>query len=152
MLITDSVDTGSKNRRATRPSRLRKKADAIIYSIDYQGSCGIRRWFRNHQSLAAGREKAKCARWLRETGGQVFHVDRSHSLDDIFREFQDEIQSRSTPSPIKPPNPKRDGSYHKIDIKLTNKDYKAAAPQGLLRDRAGELASPDAACPPHADP
>ena len=29
-----------------------------------------------------------------------------------------------------PPNPKRDGTYHKIDIRVSNKDYKVQARKG----------------------
>ena len=64
-----------------------------------------------------------------ETGGQVFHVDRSHSLDDIFKELQDEMRSQYAIT-YQPPSPKRDGTYHKIDIKLANKDYKPQARKG----------------------
>ena len=28
-----------------------------------------------------------------ETGGAVFRVDRGHSLDDIFKEIQDEMRA-----------------------------------------------------------
>jgi len=36
-------------------------------------------------------------------------------------------------------NPKKDGGYRKIDIKVAEKDYKVQARKGLLRDRAREL-------------
>ena len=126
VLITDGVDTGSKITR-DKAIEAAQKGDAIIYSIDYQDRGAYGGGFGNI-SFGGGGE-GELRRMSSETGGQVFHVDRNHSLDDIFREIQDEMRSQYAIT-YQPPNSKRDGSYHKIDIKLANKDYKAQARKG----------------------
>ena len=64
-----------------------------------------------------------------ETGGREFKVDRGHSLDEIFKDLQEEMRSQYAigyPSP----NSSKDGAYHKIEIKVDNKDYKVQARKG----------------------
>jgi len=126
VLITDGVDTGSKITR-DKAIEAAQKGDAIIYSIDYQDRGAYGGGFGSI-SFGGGGE-GELRRMSSETGGQVFHVDRSHSLDEIFREIQDEMRSQYAIT-YQPPNAKRDGSYHKIDITLSNKDYKPTARTG----------------------
>ena len=127
VLITDGVDTGSKISR-DKAIESAQKSDAIIYSIYYMDRAAYGGGFGTI-SLGGGGGESELRRMSSETGGQVFKVDRGHSLDEIFREIQDEMRSQYAIS-YQPPNPKRDGSYHKIDIKLANKDYKPQARKG----------------------
>lgn len=127
ILITDGVDTGSKITR-DKAIEAAQKGDIIIYSIFYQDRAAYGGGFGTI-SLGGGGGEGELRRMSSETGGQVFHVDRSHSLDDIFRELQDEMRSQYAIT-YQPPSPKRDGTYHKIDIKLANKDYKPQARKG----------------------
>jgi VWFA-related protein len=120
ILITDGVDTGSKITR-DKAIEAAQKGDVIIYSIFYQD--------RAQYGGFGGGGEGELRRMSSETGGQVFHVDRNHSLDDIFKELQDEMRSQYAIT-YQPPSPKRDGTYHKIDIKLANKDYKPQARKG----------------------
>ena len=122
VLITDGVDTGSKISR-DKAIEAAQKADAIIYSIYYQDRAAY--GFGNF----GGGGEGELRRMSTETGGQVFKVDRGHSLDDIFREIQEEMRSQYAIT-YQPPNPKRDGSYRKTDIKLANKDYRVQARKG----------------------
>ena len=125
VLITDGVDTGSKISR-DKAIEAAQKGDAIIYSIDYQDRAAYGGGFG---SISFGGGEGELRRMSSETGGQVFHVDRNHSLDDIFLEIQEEMRSQYAIT-YQPPNAKRDGSYHKIEIKLNNKDYKPQARKG----------------------
>jgi VWFA-related protein len=127
ILITDGVDTGSKITR-DKAIEAAQKGDVMIYSIFYQDRAAYGGGFGTI-NLGGGGGEGELRRMSSETGGQVFHVDRSHSLDDIFRELQDEMRSQYAIT-YQPPNPKRDGTYHKIDIKLANKDYKPQARKG----------------------
>jgi len=127
VLITDGVDTGSKISR-DKAIESAQKSDAIIYSIYYVDRAAYGGGFGS-VSFGGGGGESELRRMSSETGGQVFKVDRNHSLDEIFREIQDEMRSQYAIS-YQPPNPKRDGSYHKIDIKLANKDYKPQARKG----------------------
>jgi len=127
VLITDGVDTGSKISR-DKAIEAAQKGDAMIYSIYYVDRAAYGGGYGS-VSFGGGGGEGELRRMSSETGGQVFHVDRSHSLDDIFREIQEEMRSQYAIT-YQPPSPKRDGSYHKIDIKLANKDYKPQARKG----------------------
>jgi VWFA-related protein len=123
VIITDGVDTGSKISR-DKSIEAAQKADSIIYSIYY-----VDRAAYGFGNFGGGGGEGELRRMSSETGGQVFRVDRNHSLDDIFREIQEEMRSQYAVT-YQPPNPKRDGTYHKIEIKLSNKDYKVQARKG----------------------
>jgi len=127
ILITDGVDTGSKITR-DKAIEAAQKGDVMIYSIFYQDRAAYGGGFGTI-SLGGGGGESELRRMSSETGGQVFKVDRGHSLDDIFKELQDEMRSQYAIT-YQPPNPKRDGTYHKIDIKLANRDYKPQARKG----------------------
>ena len=127
VLITDGVDTGSKISR-DKSIEAAQKGDVMIYSIYYVDRAAYGGGFGSI-SFGGGGGEAELRRMSSETGGQVFQVDRNHSLDDIFREIQDEMRSQYAIT-YQPPNPNRDGTYHKIDIKLANKDYKPQARKG----------------------
>jgi VWFA-related protein len=123
VLITDGVDVGSKISR-DKAIEAAQKADAIIYSIYYadRGAYG-------YGSFGGGGD-GDLKRMSSETGGQVFRVDKRNTLDDVFNEIQEEMRSQYAIT-YQPPDPKRDGSYHKIEIKIpANKDYKVQARKG----------------------
>jgi len=128
VVITDGDDTGSKTPR-DRATEAAQKADSIIYFIDYEdpryhGGFGFGR-----PIMMGGNGDADMHRMSGDTGGRVFKVDRNHSLDDIFRDLQDEMRSQYSIG-YTSPHPEKDGSYHKIEIKASNKDYKVQARKG----------------------
>jgi len=127
VLITDGVDTGSKISR-DKSIEAAQKADSIIYSIYYVDRAAYGGGFGSI-SLGGGGGEGELRRMSSETGGQVFKVEKNHTLDDIFQEIQDEMRSQYAIT-YAPPNPKRDGSYHKIEIKVAGKDYKVQARKG----------------------
>jgi VWFA-related protein len=126
VIITDGVDTGSKISR-DKSIEAAQKADSIIYSIYYVDRGAYGGGFGTI-NLGGGGE-GELRRMSSETGGQVFKVEKNHTLDDIFREIQDEMRSQYAIT-YQPPNPRRDGTYHKIDIKVAGKDYKVQARKG----------------------
>jgi len=124
VLITDGVDTGSKISR-DKSIEAAQKADAIIYSIYY-----VDRAAYGFGNFGGGGGEGELRKMSSETGGQVFHVDNRHTLDDAFREIQEEMRSQYAIT-YQPPNPSRDGAYHKVDLKIpANKDYKVQARKG----------------------
>jgi len=64
-----------------------------------------------------------------DTGGHVFKVDRKHSLDQVFQELQDEMRSQYAIG-YTPSNDVKDGSYRRLDVRTSNKDYKVQARKG----------------------
>jgi VWFA-related protein len=127
VLITDGVDTGSKTSK-DRAIEAAQKSDVIIYSIDYEDPGAYGGGFGTIR-LGGGQGEGDLRRMSSETGGHVYKVDRKNSLDDIFRELQEEMRSQYAIG-YAPPNGKKDGTYHKIDIKVSNKDYKVQARKG----------------------
>jgi VWFA-related protein len=125
VVITDGVDQGSRL-TLNQAVEAAQKADAVIYSIDYSdpsayGGYGM--------VFGGGGGEGYLRRMSEETGGHVFKVDRKHSLDDIFKQLQEEMRSQYAIG-YTPQNDTKDGSYGKLDIKLGNKDLKAQARKG----------------------
>jgi len=117
VLITDGVDTGSKISR-DKSIEAAQKADAIIYSI----------YYADVQNFGGGGE-GELRRLSDQTGGRVFHVDRRNTLDDAFRELQEEMRSQYSIA-YSPTNPKKDGSYRKLEVRPASKDNKVQARKG----------------------
>jgi len=125
VVITDGVDEGS---RLTRNDAIEaaQKADAVIYSIDYYDPGAYGRFGIGFGGSGGEGELRKMSD---ETGGHVFKVDRSHPLDMVFRELQEEMRSQYSIG-YTPTNDVKDGSYRHLDVKLANKDLKAQARKG----------------------
>jgi VWFA-related protein len=134
VLITDGVDEGSKLSR-DKSIEAAQKADTIIYSIDYEDPAFHGGGF-GRITIGGGQGVADLNKMSSETGGRVFKVDRHMSLDDIFRDLQDEMRSQYSIS-YAPPNGKKDGAYHKIEIRVAQKDYKVQARKGYYAIETG---------------
>jgi len=124
VVITDGVDTGSRKTReqAIHEAQL---ADTVVYSIDYSDPGAYGGGF----VFGGGGGEAELRKMSDETGGRVFKVDRKNTLDDIFKQIQDEMRSQYAIA-YSPTNPKKDGTYRKLDFKMANKDYKVQARKG----------------------
>jgi len=124
VVITDGVDQGS---RLTRNQAIEaaQKADAVIYSIEYYDPSAYGRFM----SFGGSGGEGELRKMSDETGGHVYKVDRSHPLDMVFRELQDEMRSQYSIG-YTPTNGLKDGSYRRLDVKLANKDLKAQARKG----------------------
>lgn len=123
VVITDGVDEGSKL-PISEAVQAAQKSDAVVYSIEYvdHGFYGPFGGFGNNGDGALHSMSDP-------TGGHVYRVDRSHSLDDIFRDLQEEMRTQYAIG-YTPLNDRKDGSYRKLDVKTTNKDFKVAARKG----------------------
>ena len=125
VVITDGVDQGSRM-TLNQALEAAQKADAVIYSIEYYDPAlmevrlGI---------MGGGGGERFLHKLSDDTGGHVYKVDRSHPLDEVFKELQDEMRSQYAIG-YTPPNDSKDGSYRKLEIKLANKDLKAQARKG----------------------
>jgi len=125
VVITDGVDQGSRL-SINQAVEAAQKADAVIYSIDYSdpgayGGYGI--------MFGGGGGEGALRKMSDETGGHMYKVDRRHPLGETFKELQDEMRSQYAIG-YTPNNDTKDGSYRKLDIKLSNKDLKAQARKG----------------------
>ena len=128
VLITDGGDQGSTFtiKRAIEDAQ---KADAVIYSIYYVDPSA---YYGHRGGFGIGGD-AGCESCLKqmseETGGRVFKVDRSHTLQDAFNQLQDEMRSQYAIG-WTPANDRKDGAYHKLEIKVADKNMKVQARKG----------------------
>jgi VWFA-related protein len=122
VVITDGVDTGSKVSR-DKSIEASQRADTIIYSIFYQDIAAYGPFG------GGGGGEAELRRMSGDTGGRVFKVDRRYSLDDFFKDLQDELRSQYSLS-YASTNTRRDGTFRKIDIRVAGKENKVQARKG----------------------
>ena len=125
VVITDGVDEGSRL-TINQAVEAAQKADAVIYSIEYEDPGFYSRGFGIPMGGGGGSALHKLSD---ETGGHVYKVDRRTTLEQVFKELQDEMRSQYSIA-YSPINDRKDGSYRKIEIKMSNKDYKAQARKG----------------------
>jgi VWFA-related protein len=127
VLITDGGDQGSTFtiKRAIEDAQ---KSDAVIYSIYYVDPSAYMGRRGGFSFGDAGCES--CLKQMsEETGGRVFKVDRGHSLQDAFRQLQDEMRSQYAIG-WTPVSDRKDGAYHKLEIKVADKNFKVQARKG----------------------
>ncbi len=130
VLITDGVDQGSRLdiKQAVEAAQ---KADAVIYSIYYYDAGA----YGGHMGLSfGGGGEGYLRRMSDETGGHVFKVDRKHTLNDVFKELQDEMRSQYAIG-YTPINDKKDGSFRRVELRLADKNLKVQARKGYYAIR-----------------
>jgi len=121
VLITDGGEQGS---RITRDKAIEaaQKSDAIIYSVYYADPIFGRMY-------GYSGDEGLLKRLSEETGGRVLHVDRKHTLQDIFDQIQEEMRSQYVLS-YSPSNSAGGGSFHRLEIRPNDKDLKVQARRG----------------------
>jgi VWFA-related protein len=124
VLITDGEDQGSRY-KIKEAIEAAQKADAIIYGFYYVD----RAFYMGHGLTFGGVSDGALRQMSEDTGGHVFHVDRNHPLQDAFRDLQEDMRSQYAIG-YTPTNPTKDGTFRRIDIKVTNKDWKVQARKG----------------------
>ncbi len=125
ILITDGVDQGSrvKQQEAVEAAL---RADALIYSVYYMDPA-----FYGYGGGGGGSLK----RMAEDTGGRMFDVGRRQTLDEIFRQIQDEMRSQYALS-YSSSNETRDGGFRKLEIRCKNKAMKVQARKGYFAPQA----------------
>jgi len=128
ILLTDGEDQGSqyKVRDAIEAAQ---KADTIVYVL----LCADRGFYWNAGASFSGDSEMK--KLTLETGGRVIEVgNKPEKLRAAFQQISDELRSQYNIGYV-PLNPKRDGSFHKVEIK-SKQGYK-------VQSRSGYFAIPD---------
>ncbi len=124
VLITDGEDQGSSY-SIKQAIEQAQKADAVIYSIYY-----VDPYFYNRGGLSfGGGGEGYLKQMSEETGGRVFKVDRGHTLSDAFTQLQQEMRSQYAIG-WTPFADRKDGSYHKTELRLADKNLKVQARKG----------------------
>src|SRR3984957_1198610 len=124
VLITDGEDEGSKY-KISQAIEAAQKADAIIYGFYYVD----RAFYMGHGMVFGGSSDSALRQMSEDTGGHVFHVDRKMPLQDPFTEWQEKMRSQSAIG-YTPTNPAKDGTFRKLEVRTTNKDWKVQARKG----------------------
>ncbi len=130
VVITDGVDTGSRVKLASAIEAA-QKADMIIYSIYYvdPGAYG-------GSGFGYAPSNGDLRRMSEETGGRMFEVNRRNTLDDIFRQIQEEMRSQYAIGYVST-NSAADGSYRRVDIRAKQNGFKVQARKGYYAVKAG---------------
>ena len=118
VLLTDGEDQGS---RATRGTALEaaERAEVIVYSVlvaDPAFYWARGRDFGGEAALAALQEK---------TGGFLVHPETARGLDEIAAELRAQYRLGYSPRP-----PRYDGSFHRIEVRLTGARHRVRARRG----------------------
>jgi len=124
VLITDGVDYGSHYSREDAIAEAHK-SDAIIYSI-YFFDYGF---YSRGGGFAPG--DGDLRRMSEQTGGRLFHVDRRNSLEEVFRQIQEEMRSQYAIA-YSSSNPVKDGGFRKIEIRPRDRTLKVQSRKGYF--------------------
>lgn len=106
ILLSDGYDTYSK-KKLDEAVRAAQKSEAVIYSV------GI------GDNFYDGVDEGALRKISERTGGRAFFPRDEAELRQAFRQIQEEMRSQYLIA-YEPSNQKRDGSFRKIEIQLTN--------------------------------
>jgi VWFA-related protein len=124
VLITDGEDQGSYYKR-DQAVESAQRANAMVYSIYY-----VDTWFyRQYGMFGHGGGESDLRKMSDQTGGHVFTVDKHHTLEDVFKEIQDEMRNQYAIG-YRPSNPERDGRFRKVEIRARDKELVVQARKG----------------------
>jgi VWFA-related protein len=126
LLITDGVDMGSR-KTLNQAIESAHKSDAIIYGIYYfdRGAYGYHMY---------GVSDGDLKKMSEDTGGRLFRVERKTTLEEVFKQLEDEMRSQYTLS-YSSTNKNRDGGFRKLEIRPKTKEYKVQARKGYYAVR-----------------
>jgi VWFA-related protein len=140
ILLTDGVDMGSKVSISTAIEAA-QRADTLLYSVRYfdaeaYGGMGgySRRGGRRMPVPPSNRPDGKkiLERLSKETGGGYFEVSKKHTIEDIYRQIEEELRNQYNLG-YTSDKPGGSGEFRKIQI--------AVKPKGLtVRSRDGYYA------------
>lgn len=124
VLITDGVDQGSRLKKEAAIEAA-QKADSIVYGIYYVDPSA----YFGHMGFGLGVSDAALRQMSEETGGRLLKVDRKHTLNDIFNQIQEEMRSQYAIG-FTSTNPKKDGSFRRLEVRTKDKNTKVQARKG----------------------
>lgn len=126
LLITDGVDMGSR-KKLGQAIEAAHRADAIVYGIYYFDRAA----YGYHMYGVSDSDLRKMSE---DTGGRVFRVERKTTLEDVFKQLEDEMRNQYTLS-YSSTNPNREGGFRKLEIRAKNKDLKVQARRGYYASK-----------------
>lgn len=131
--LTDGMDEGSKETLASAIEAA-QKADVIIYAVNITDP----RMFSTYSIYGGGYNGGSVLKKIaQETGGEYLHVERGKDTAAAFAEIARQLRTQYLLG-YTPTDRARDGSYHRLRVRVNNKDYRVQARQGYY-----VAASPD---------
>jgi len=122
VVITDGVDVGSRI-KIEGAIEAALKTDAIVFPILYEDP---------RYTLYAGYSgDGAMKRMANETGGRIFRVDRNHTLDETYKEIEQDMRTQYAIGYVSS-NTARDGSFRKVEIRPKDKNLKVQARRGYF--------------------
>ncbi len=115
VLITDGVDNGSTAKLGDAV-KAAQQADAVVFAI---------RYVPESRGYVDGRGELE--KLAKATGGRMFEVDKKMPLERAFREIAGEMRHQYS---LGFAPEKRDGEYHKLEVKVKKAGMKVTAREG----------------------
>lgn len=111
VIVSDGGDNCSRHTLSEIESMVRE-SDVQIYAL---GVFGSRDWrFQSQEELTG---PALLRRIAKQSGGRFFEIDDVGELPEIAEKISDALRTRYVLG-YAPANPRRDGKYHKVEVKL----------------------------------
>jgi VWFA-related protein len=166
ILLTDGVDMGSRVSVSTAIEAA-QRADTLVYAIRFyddqaygapMGRGGSGRYGgRRGRPMPPPRAdvpdgKKVLERMSKETGGGYFEVSKKHSLDDIYRQIQDELRNQYSIG-YTSDKPAGSGEFRRIQLAVRQKGLIVQARDGYYTggQSAGASAPPAGSAGPLAE-
>jgi len=122
VVLTDGEDQGSRV-KLEAAIEAAQKADVIIYGVLVVD----REFYGRYSMMSAG--DGVLRRMCEETGGRMIRADRPKDLAKAFADLAEELRSQYSLA-YSSTNPKKDGSFRKLTVKVTQPDMKVQARKG----------------------
>ncbi len=130
LIYTDGGDSTSTMSYG-KLQQLLRLGNVLVYIVGY---------VENQSSTDRLTQQVRLGAIAHETGGEAFFPQTASELSDAYRKILDELASRYTIGYV-PSDPKTDGKFHKVEVKLATPTLKGAK----VRTRPGYLAATAAA-------
>ena len=126
VLITDGVDQGSRL-KLQDALMAAQKADTVIYSIYYVDPSA----YGSRGSWGFGPSDSDLRKMSEDTGGRLFRTGRRNSLDEAFRQLQEELRNQYAIG-YTPLSEAKNSGFRKIEIRMRDKEWKVQARKGYF--------------------
>jgi VWFA-related protein len=124
IILTDADDQGSQM-TLEQAVEAAQRADTVVHVLLIYDRSGYGANFGAAKKLAE------------ETGGRVIDVHNTSQLLKAFDEISEELRTEYSLG-YYPTNTKLDGTYRKVKVEVTNKDYKALTRKGYYSKMPGD--------------
>jgi VWFA-related protein len=122
VVITDGVDVGSRI-KIEGAIEAALKTDAIVFPVLYEDP--------RYTIYAGYSGEGAMKKVANETGGRIFRVDRRNSLDETYKEIEQDMRTQYTIG-YASANTARDGSFRKVEIRPKDKNLKVQSRRGYF--------------------